>query len=61
MSSMVRKIKCPKCEETTNYYNLRKHLESCCGDGCFCPTCETVLDLTGDALDNHLINCSRKK
>ena len=50
--------KCPKCEQTTNYYNLANHLESCCG---FCPTCEKILDLTGDALDNHLINCGSER
>ena len=57
---MSRVIICGRCSKELAYKHYRKHLNFCKGTGRFCPTCCKEVDLHGDELSNHLLNCQKK-
>ena len=60
MSSQRHEIQCVRCNRTMLYQDYRRHLNSCQGSGRFCPICLSNINLEGQELKEHLINCQRK-
>ena len=57
---MPREICCVRCNRTMVYCHYRRHLQTCVGEGRFCPICQEHCNLEGQLLTDHLLNCQRK-